>query len=92
MTEDFKSADKYKSRREALVVDWDESTGLSWLWCLLFGPLWFLYIGAGWWALGSLAFNVATLGIGALIAPFFAYRAHRYVAEKKVDRFMEATR
>ncbi len=69
---------------EALEKHYNESTGLSWLWAFCFGPIWFLYIGAGWWALGTLVASICTLGAAILVYPFLAYPAHRYVARRKV--------
>ncbi len=64
------------------TADMDESTGLSWLWCFLFGPLWFLFIGSGKWALISFIAAIFTIGLSMFVMPFFAYKAHRDVARK----------
>lgn len=69
---------------EQKIQDRDQSTALSWLWCFLFGPLWFLFIGAYKWALIALIGNIATFGLAIFVMPFFAYRAHREVAIAKI--------
>ena len=61
----------------------NESTDFSWLWCFLFGPLWFAFIGSWKWFFISILANLATLGVAIIIMPLFAYKAHREVAMSK---------
>lgn len=66
-----------------LAATFNESTGLSWLWALLFGPLYFWvhgFVARGFVLLGI---SLVTLGIGALLAPFIVYPAWRKRAETK---------
>ena len=63
-----------------LAAQLDESTGLSWLWCFLFGPLWFIFIGSWKWAVIAIFAAIVTFGLSVIIMPFFAYVAHRDVA------------
>ena len=48
-------------------------TRFSWLWCLLFGLLYFAYKGAWRHAAIHLFFTMASFGLAWLIYPFFAY-------------------
>lgn len=68
---------------KAISKDLDESTSASWFWCLIFGPLWFAFIGSWKWFFIAVLVNIATLGVGFFIMPFFAYKAHRDVADAK---------
>lgn len=67
----------------ALAEELDESSKLSWLWCLFFGPLWFAFIGSWKWFSISLLAAIVTAGLSVIILPFFAYKAHRDVAMAK---------
>lgn len=49
------------------------TTGLSWLWCLLFGALYFLFMGNYKHAVISFILAMITAGISWLIYPFFVY-------------------
>ncbi len=56
-----------------LTNTFNESTGLTWLWSILFGPLYFWvhgFVGRGFVLLAICLF---TFGIGVLLAPFLAY-------------------
>ncbi len=56
----------------------EESAGaLSWLWCLLFGPIYFLVKGNFFHALVSFILAICTFGISHLIYPFFVYGVNR---------------
>lgn len=68
-----------------LAATFNESTGLSWLWALLFGPIYFWvhgFVGRGFALLGI---SILTLGLGLLLAPFIVYPAWRKRAEKKAN-------
>lgn len=49
------------------------TTPLSWLWCLLFGPLYFLFNSNWKHAVISLVLATLTAGISWFIYPFFVY-------------------
>ena len=49
----------------------------SWLWCLLFGPIYFAVRGNWGWFFLAFFFNLITFGIAALITPFFVYKINR---------------
>ena len=53
------------TQRSALAESFNEKTSLTWLWSLLFGPLWFLVNGFIGWGL-------ALFGLGVVIAVFGA--------------------
>ena len=75
-----------KETLTAMQADLDEGTKASWLWCFLFGPFWFAFIGSWKWFAISMLAAVVTLGLSALVMPFFAYKAHRDVAMAKAIR------
>jgi hypothetical protein len=50
---------------------------LGMLWCLLFGPLYFLVRGNGTWFLLSLILVFVTYGISLLLVPLFAREINR---------------
>ena len=56
-----------------------ESSGsaFTWLWCLLFGPLYFLVKGNIFHAILSFVLALFTLGISHLLYPFFVYGINR---------------
>jgi hypothetical protein len=51
---------------------YEESVGLSWLWCLLFGFLYFAVKGVWTHAVVSFALAFLTAGLSWFIYPFFA--------------------
>jgi hypothetical protein len=53
------------------------SSPLSWLWCLLFGPIYFLVKGNFFHALVHFLLSAMTFGIAMLIYPFFVYGINR---------------
>ena len=55
--------------------DFNESTGASWFWALLFGPLY--YGWHGFWGRAVLVLLLNFLIIGFVISPFLAYPAWR---------------
>lgn len=74
-----------KAEARQLSDTFNESTGLSWLWAFLFGPIYFWvhgFVGRGFILL---AITIVTLGFGALLAPFIVYPAWRKRAERKAN-------
>lgn len=92
MTYLAKEVNAYLAETKLLADELNESTGLSWLWALLFGPIWALTIGSGKYAGIMLLVWILTLGFGWITWPFFAYAAHRDVASKKAELMMAARR
>ena len=73
-----------KAELELIADAHNESTGLSWLWAFLFGPLYFWvhgFVGRGFVVL-LLNFIV----IGFIVAPFLAYPAWRKRAMAKAQK------
>jgi hypothetical protein len=73
--------------------DWkefDESTGASWFWALLFGPLY--YIAHGFWKQAVLVFILNLFIIGFIVSPFLAYPAwrERAKATAQAERMVRA--
>ncbi|MDE0209529.1 MAG: DUF2628 domain-containing protein [Boseongicola sp.] len=58
----------------------DDSTGLSWLWALVFGPIYFAVYRFWWQALLVLLLDFILIGF--IVAPFMAYPAWRSRAKK----------
>ena len=74
---------------EQAAENFNESTGLSWLWAFLLGPIYFGANFGVWWFLGTLAAGIATFGLAVFAWPFLAYPAHRQLARKKAEKFVE---
>ncbi|WP_412550543.1 hypothetical protein [Shimia sp. MIT910701] len=77
-----------------LKRDLNESTGLTWLWSILFGPIYFWvhsFTGAGFVVL---VVAIPTLGLSMLLLnPWLAYKCWRDKAESKAEtRLMMAKR
>ncbi len=77
---------------EALKKAYKDSTGLTWLWSLLFGPIYF-------WVHGFIAMGfviilicVPTYGVGILAAPFLAYHAWNRRATRKAEYAVAASK
>ncbi len=64
-----------RAELELLAETYNESTGLSWLWAFLFGPLYFWV--NGFVGYGFLIFFLNFIIIGFVVAPFLAYPAWR---------------
>jgi hypothetical protein len=64
----------------------DESTGVSWLWAFLFGPLYFL--AHGFWQRALVVFLLNLIIIGFLVAPFLAYPAWRGRARDRAEKMI----
>ena len=81
-----------KAEMRQLAATFNDSTGLSWLWALLFGPIYFRvhgFVARGFILLGI---TVVTFGFGGLIAPFIAYPAWRKRAEAKARDMVAISR
>jgi hypothetical protein len=75
-----------------LATTFDESTGFTWLWSILFGPLYFWvhgFVGRGFILLGI---SIVTLGLGVLVAPFLAYPAWKKKARIKAENLTAISR
>lgn len=64
---------RHPQSKQSLCV----ATPVSWLWVLLFGPLWFVAKGVWTWAIVSLFVAVITAGISWFVFPFFTYKIIR---------------
>ncbi len=75
-------AESQETRLEAEVLaeSFDESTGASWFWALLFGPLYFAV--HGFWGRAVLLLALNLVVIGFFVAPFLAYPAWKDRAKK----------
>ncbi|MFC3570611.1 DUF2628 domain-containing protein [Paracoccus sp. TOH] len=76
------------SRAEASVLSgsFDESTGLSWLWAFLFGPIYFAV--HGFWGRAVVVLALNFLVIGFIVAPFLAYPAWRERANRQAEKML----
>jgi hypothetical protein len=73
-----------KAEIELIAETYNESTGLSWLWAFLFGPLYFWV--NGFVARGFVVLLLNLVFIGFLIAPFLAYPAWRKRSMEKASK------
>ena len=64
-----------KAEIELIAETYNESTGLSWLWAFIFGPIYFWV--NGFVGYGFLIFFLNFILIGFILAPFLAYPAWR---------------
>ncbi|MCA0963285.1 hypothetical protein [Salipiger bermudensis] len=80
------------AERDLLIETYKESTGLTWLWSLLFGPIYFWVHGFVGMGFIVLIVSIATFGIGILAAPFLAYYAWRKRAEKKASNMVAVSK
>lgn len=81
-----------KAEVEILTDTFNESTGFTWLWSLLFGPLYFWvhgFVGRGFILL---AICIVTIGFGVLLAPFLAYPAWKNRARRKAENMASISR
>ena len=79
---------EHTAKIETLSEQMNESTGLSWLWALFFGPLYFA--AHGFWGRAVLVFALNFVLIGFILAPFLAYPAWRERAREKAERAIAA--
>lgn len=70
---------------QALKATYNEATGFSWFWALLFGPIYFWV--HGFLAMGFVILLIAffTYGVGLLSSPFFAYYCWSKRATEKAE-------
>lgn len=73
-----------QAKIDQLSEQFDESTGLSWLWAFLFGPIYFAV--HGFWKRAVLVLVLNFILIGFIVAPFLAYPAWRIRAKEKAER------
>jgi hypothetical protein len=71
---------------EALSDTFNESTGATWFWAFLFGPLYFAV--HGFWGRAAIVFALNWIIIGFIVAPFLAYPAWRERARKKAEQML----
>lgn len=81
-----KEAPANKAEADVLADTFDDSTGVSWLWAFLFGPIYFAV--HGFWGRALIVFLLNFLIIGFLVSPFLAYPAWRDRAQKKADKML----
>jgi len=62
-----------KAEIELIAETYDESTGLSWLWAFIFGPIYFWV--NGFVARGFVVLLLNFVIIGFIVSPFLAYPA-----------------
>ena len=79
---------EHTAKIETLAAQMNESTSLSWLWALFFGPLYFAF--HGFWGRAALVFALNFILIGFIVAPFLAYPAWRERAREKAERAIAA--
>lgn len=75
-----------KLEAEVLADNFNESTGLSWLWAFLFGPIYFAV--HGFWGRAVLILALNFIIIGFIVAPFLAYPAWRERAQKQAEKML----
>jgi len=71
---------------ETLAESFNESTGASWFWALLFGPIYFAV--HGFWGRAALVLVLNLFVIGVLVAPFLAYPAWRERARRQAEKMI----
>ena len=76
------------NRTEAALLSdsFDDSTRLSWLWALLFGPIYFAV--HGFWGRAVTVFFLNWIIIGFIVAPFLAYPAWRKRAQQQAEKML----
>lgn len=75
---------------DLIAETYNESTGLSWLWAFLFGPLYFWV--HGFVARGFVVLLLNFIIIGFLVSPFLAYPAWRKRAESRAIKMHAVTK
>lgn len=74
-----------EAEKRMLIRTYNGSTGLTWLWSILFGPLYFWvhgFVGRGFLLLGLC---IVTMGFGIIAAPFLAYAGWKKQARLKAE-------
>lgn len=79
-----------KAEIELLAEAHDESTGLSWLWAFLFGPIY--YWVNGFVGIGFLILILNFLVIGFIVSPIIVYPVWRSRARKKAEQLHAISR
>lgn len=74
----------YASDLKAIEDKHNQSTSFSWLWALLFGPIYFAV--HGFWGRAGIVLLLNFFIIGFFVAPFLAYPAWRARARKEAER------
>lgn len=74
----------------ALADSFDESTGLSWFWALVFGPLY--YLVHGFYARALVVLLLDLMVIGFVLSPFLAYPAWRKRALGRAEAMLRVER
>lgn len=87
-----KEAEADQAETRQLAATFNESTGLSWLWAFLFGPIYFWVHGFVARGFVLLVICMVTLGFGILLAPFIVYPAWRKRAEAKARDLVAISR
>lgn len=72
---------------DLLAESFDESTGLSWLWAFLFGPIYYLVHGFWQRALIVLILNFIFF-IGFIVSPFLVYPAWKKRAQERAEKMI----
>jgi membrane protein insertase Oxa1/YidC/SpoIIIJ len=73
-----------KAELELIAETYNESTGLSWLWAFIFGPIYFWV--NGFVARGFVIFALNFVIIGFFLAPFIVYPAWRKRSMEKARK------
>ena len=81
-----------KAEIKLLAKTYNDKTGMTWFWSLMFGPLYFWANGFGLMGLIALMIAIPTFGIGILTFPFLASYAWNRRAEKKATNAVEASK
>ena len=79
---------EHQAKVDALAEKLNESTGLSWLWAFLFGPIFFIVNGM--YRHAAIIFLLNLVLIGIIVAPFMAYPAHRAKARARAEAMVNA--
>jgi hypothetical protein len=74
-----------KIEAKALKSTYKESTAWTWLWSLLFGPIYFWVHGFTAMGFAQLLIAISTFGIGMIAAPFLAYYCWDKRAAEKAE-------
>jgi hypothetical protein len=78
-------ARRHQITQKVIAKQINESTKWTWLWSILFGPIYFWvhgFVGAGFLAV---LIGFMTIGFGIVTFPFIAYSAWRRKAEAKAE-------
>lgn len=85
-----REAEASRVAARAVADSLDESTGLSWLWALLFGPLY--YLAHGFYARALVVLLLDLMVIGFVVSPFLAYPAWRKRALARAEVMLRVDR